>query len=227
MVSLIGNAAIHFYALLRCARGKLNTGNADQRYHRFMSETPPTGHPSAPGPAGYPPAMPPAGPWGPPPPMALSRPARWPMFVMLLITLVAVAAAVAAWLRPIPHEASGTPPAPTYSAQQVSDAKSKVCAAYAKVQNAVSVNVARTAGDDPNSQLLLAVNARQVFAMGSAYLMTTLAEEPATPADLAGPANDLAHLYQVMVLDGLVGDRNDPAHNAADQAGFKIQGLCK
>ena len=60
------------------------------------------------------------------------------MFVMFLITLVAVGAAVAAWLRPIPHNTSATPPAPTYSEQQVADAKSKVCAAYEKVQNAVS-----------------------------------------------------------------------------------------
>jgi hypothetical protein len=192
-----------------------------------MSETPPAGHPSAPGPAGYPPVMPPAGPWGPPPPVALSRPARWPMFVMFLITLVAVAAAVAAWLRPIPHNIQAFPTAPSYNEQQVSDAKSKVCAAYWKVQNVVTVNVARTAGDDPNSQLLIAVNQRQVFVISSAYLMTTLAEQPATPADLAAAANDLAHLYQSITLDGLVGDRNDPAHNAATDDGFKIQGLCK
>ena len=60
------------------------------------------------------------------------------MFVMFLITLVAVGAAVAAWLRPIPHNTSATPPAPIYSEQQVADAKSKVCAAYEKVQNAVN-----------------------------------------------------------------------------------------
>ena len=58
------------------------------------------------------------------------------MFVMLLVTLVAVGAAVAAWLRPIPHNTYATPPAPTYSEQQVADAKSKVCAAFAKVKNA-------------------------------------------------------------------------------------------
>jgi hypothetical protein len=171
--------------------------------------------------------MPPAGPWGPVPPMALNKPARWPMFVMLLVTLGAVAAAVAAWLRPMPHNPPVSPPAPSYSEQQVADAKSKVCAAYSKVQNVVTVNVARTAGDDPNSQLLIAVNQRQVFVIGSAYLMTTLAEQPATPADLAAAASDLAHLYQVITLDGLVGDRNDPAHNAATDDGFKIQGLCK
>lgn len=188
---------------------------------------PPAGHHSAPETAGYPPAMPPSGPWGPVGPQAPSRPARWPVFVMFLITLVSVGAAVGAWLRPIPHEKPATPAAPTYTEQQIADAKAKVCGAYWKVQNVVTVNVARTADDDPNSRLLIAVNQRQVFDAGSAYLMTTLAEHPAAPADLAAAANDLAHLYQVMILDGLVGDRNDPAHNSADQAGFKIQALCK
>src|SRR6202044_4170909 len=83
---------------LEAAVEKPNTGSADQRYHRFMSETPPGGHPSAPGPAGFPLGPPPSGPWGPVAPMALSRPARWPMFVMFLITLVAVGSAIAAWL---------------------------------------------------------------------------------------------------------------------------------
>jgi len=171
--------------------------------------------------------MPPAGPWGPPAPVAFTRPARWPIFVMFLITLLAVGAAVAAWLRPIPHSTSATPSAPTYSEQQVSDAKAKVCAAYGKVQHAVSINSVRSAGDDPNSQLLVAVNMRQVFVAGSAYLMTTLTEEPAAPGALAAAASDLAHLYQVITLDGLVGDRNDPAHDDATAAGFKIQELCK
>jgi hypothetical protein len=230
MVSLITDAAIHF--LLTSANswasaGKLNTGNADQRYHRFMSETPPTGPPSAHGPSGFPLGPPPSGPWGPVAPMAVSRPARWPMFVMFLITLVAVGAAVAAWLRPIPHDTSATPAAPTYSEQQVADAKSKVCAAYEKVLNATTVNASRTLGDDPNSQLLTAVNQRQVFVIGSAYYWKTLAEEPATPPDLAAAVDNLAHLYQTINLDGIVGDRNDAAHNAANETGAKIQELCK
>jgi hypothetical protein len=148
------------------------------------------------------------------------------MFVMFLITLVAVAAAVAAWLRPIPHNTSA-PPAPSYSEQQVADAKSKVCDAYGKVQNATTLNAARSGGDDPNAQLLIATTQRQVFVVGSSYLLTTLAEEPATPADLAAAAKELAHLYRVITLDGLVGDRNDPAHNQASEIALKIQGLCK
>jgi hypothetical protein len=163
----------------------------------------------------WPPAQPPRG------------PARWPVVVMFAITLVAVAAAVAAWLRPMPEAKSAAPSAPTFTAQQVADAKAKVCAAYQKVQNAVSINTTRTAGDDPNSQLLIAVNMRQVFVAGSAHLMTALADEPAAPADLAASAKKLAELYQVITLDGLVGDRNDPAHDDATQAGFTIQNLCK
>jgi hypothetical protein len=146
---------------------------------------------------------------------------------MLLITLVAVGAAVAAWLRPIPHTTSVTPAAPSYSDQQVADAKEKVCAAFEKVLKTSSVNSARTAGDDPNSQLLIAVNMRQVFVVSSLYLSTTLAEQPAAPPDLAAAVKKLIDLYQVVTLDGLVGDRNDPGHNAANEAGVKIQELCK
>ena len=107
-------------------------------------------------------------PW--PPPQPPRGPARWPVVVMFAITLVAVAAAVAAWLRPLPETKSAAPSAPTFSAQEVADAKAKVCAAYAKVLNATSVNAARSVGDDPNSQWLNAVNQRQV--LKSAALIT-------------------------------------------------------
>ena len=149
------------------------------------------------------------------------------MFVMLLITLVAVGAAVAAWLRPMPHATSAALSAPTYSEQQVSDAKSKTCAAFEKVLNTSSRNSAPAVGDDPNSQLLISVNQRQVFVISSAYLLTTLNEQPATPPDLAATVKSLADIYQVITLDGLVGDRNDPGHHAANETGFKIQELCK
>jgi hypothetical protein len=209
-------------------RPKLNTWNADQRYHRCMSETPPTGHPSAPGPAGFPPGFPPTGPWGPPGPVALNRPARWPVLVMLLITLVAVAAAVAAWLRPIPHNnAAATPSAPSYSDDQVADAKAKVCAAFEKVLHATDINAARNGGDDPNTQLIVATAQRQVFVVGSTYLMTTLAEERAASADLTAAARNLARLYQIVTLDLLAGDNTGPDHDELKEAGSKVEELCK
>jgi hypothetical protein len=116
------------------------------------------------------------------------------MVVMFVITLFAVGAAVAASLRPMPDAKPATPPTATFSAQHVADAKAKVCAAYRKVQNAVSINSIRTAGDDPSSRFLIAVNMRQVFVAGSAHLTTMLADAPAAPADLAA-AKKLAELY--------------------------------
>jgi hypothetical protein len=171
--------------------------------------------------------MPPAGPWGPPPPVALGRPARWPMFVMLLITLAAVGAAVAAWLRPIPHETSATPSAPTYSEQQVADAKSNVCAAYEKVHHGVNTNVQRTGGDDPTSQLAVAVNMRQVYVIGSAYLLTTLADEPATPQDLATATRKIAGLFQILTLEGISSDSTSSTSSVVNDTGATIEGLCK
>jgi hypothetical protein len=149
------------------------------------------------------------------------------MFVMFLITLVAVGAAIAAWLRPIPHNTSATPSAPVYSEQQVADAKAKVCDAFDKSQKASRDNLSRSGGDDPNTQLLIAVNMRQVFVASSAYLLTTLAEEPAAPADLTTLVRKLANLLQVITLDGLSGDPNDAGHNAVNESAKAIEGLCK
>jgi hypothetical protein len=72
---------------------------------------------------------------------------------MFAIAVVAVAAAVAAWLRPMPEAKSAAPSAPTFSAQQVADAKSKVCAAYAKIHRVVDINAPRNGGNDPTAQL--------------------------------------------------------------------------
>jgi hypothetical protein len=162
----------------------------------------------------WPPAQPPRG------------PARWPVAVMFAITLVAVAAAVAAWLRPLP-EKSDTPSAPTFNAQQVADAKSKVCAAYEKIHHANYTNSGRTGGADPTAQLAVALNERQIYEAGSAYLFTTLDSEPATPPDLAAAARKLANVFQVLTLDNLASDPALPEQDAANATALTIQNLCK
>jgi hypothetical protein len=149
------------------------------------------------------------------------------MFVMLVITLIAVGAAVAAWLRPIPQAPAAAPPKPTYSDQQVADAKSKVCGAYEKIHRANYVNSSRTGGDDPTAQLAVAVNQRQIYEAGSAYLLSTLSDEPATPADLATAARKLAYVFQVLTLDNLASDPALSEENSANQTALTIEGLCK
>jgi len=146
---------------------------------------------------------------------------------MFAITLVAVGAAVAAWLSPTPETKSAVPSAPTFTEQKVSDAKSKVCAAYAKIHHAVDVNAPRTGGDDPMAQLTVAVNMRQVYVVGSAYLLTTLADEPATPGDLAAATSKVARLFQGLTLDGLTSDVNAQENDAVNETGTTIEGLCK
>ena len=89
------------------------------------------------------------------------------------------------------------------------------------------MNSTRDGGDDPNTQLLVAVNARQIAVAGSAYLLTTLSDEPATPPELAAAARKLAGLYQVLTLDGLASDPNPSAHDAANETGKTIERLCK
>jgi hypothetical protein len=164
-------------------------------------------------------------PW---PPSQLPRgPARWPVVVMFAITLVAVAAAVAAWLRPMPETNAATPSAPTFTEKQVSDAKASTCAAYEKVRRALVANASRTGGDDPTAQLAVAVNARQAYVASSAHLLTVLVDQPATPSDLATAARKLADLFQVLTLDGLAADPNEQGHDAADQTLSTIDNLCK
>ncbi len=150
------------------------------------------------------------------------------MFVVSLIALVAVGAAVAAWSRPGPRVTSSTTPsAPSYSDEQVADAKSKVCAAFEKVLHATDINATRNGGDDPNTQLVIATAQRQVYVVGSAYLITTLAEERAASADLAAAAKNLARLYQAVTLDLLAGDNTGPDHDELKEAGLKVQELCR
>jgi hypothetical protein len=178
--------------------------------------------------------LPPASPAPRPPPwpqVAPSRPMRWPMFASLVIALVAVGLAIGCWFRPLPsNRASSTPPAPNYTDQQTADAKASVCAAFAKVDHALGVAAARNGGSDPNAGLAVATGTRQVFEVGSRYLLTKLSEEPATPSDIADATRRLANGYQEAVVDYLaeVGDSElKPALNASDDATLSLRRLCK
>jgi hypothetical protein len=156
-----------------------------------------------------------------------SDPARWTIVVMFANTLVAVAAAVAAWLRPMPETKSAVPSAPTFTDQQVTDAKSNVCAAYAKIHRAVDVNAPRNGGSDPTAQLAVATNMRQIYVVGSGYLLTKLADEPAAPSDLAAATSKVARLFQVLTFEGSVSDPSVEAYNAVNETGLRLESLCK
>jgi hypothetical protein len=150
------------------------------------------------------------------------------MFAFLVVALlVTLGVAIVGWFRPVPAK---PPPAATYSNQQVADAKAKVCAAYEKVHLAVLANTGRSGGSDPTATLAVAANARLALYDGGEYLVKTLTQEPATPADLAGAIRALASAYQELAVDYMA-EATDPEINSSFQAvettGSKVSGMCK
>jgi hypothetical protein len=137
------------------------------------------------------------------------------------------------WFRPLPsNKASSTPRAPTYTDHQTADAKASVCAAFGQVDHALAMAYARNGGTDPTAQLSVATSTQLALDAGSRYLSTTLAEEPATPPDLATAVRKQSSAYQralIGFLNGLtISDPyQQPIANASDDATMTIRQLCK
>lgn len=150
-----------------------------------------------------------------------------------MVALAAAAVvAIVGWLRPVPRHNSTFVPASTYTDQQVASAKAGVCVAFAKVDKALDVASGQHVGDDPTSTLAMATNVRQVLEVGSRCLLTKLAEQPATPADLAKEIRDSADSSQELVvgyLDGLTVSGSDlrPSLHTGDETTLAIRQLCK
>lgn len=152
------------------------------------------------------------------------------MFASLVIALAAMGLAIGAWFRPVPN--NKPPAAPTYTDEQVAAAKASMCAAFGKVDHALALADARDGGSDPYTQLTVANSTRQVLDAGSRYLSTKLAQEPATPPDVAEAVRRLANGYQELLigyLNNLVNSvpEQQPALNASNEATLTMQRLCK
>jgi hypothetical protein len=162
------------------------------------------------------------------PSMASGRPTRWPTFAALAIALIALAVGVVGWFRPAQHN-NQPPSKPTYTAQQTADGKAKVCAAFAKLDRAVDVLKALPSGGDP---LAAAIDTRQVFDVFSRYLLATLTEEPAVPADLATAVREQASTLEQVVIAyqdgfGTSDPEAKPAVDANSRSADTIRQLCK
>src|ERR1700734_89952 len=97
-----------------------------------MSEYPPSGPSAANGPSGYPAAptgFPGAAPGSAAWPSPSHGPSRWPTFLALAVAVVASGLAIVGWFRPTPPPAAPPSKTPTYTEQQVSDAKARACSA--------------------------------------------------------------------------------------------------
>jgi hypothetical protein len=145
---------------------------------------------------------------------------------LLVALLVTLGVAIVGWFQP---EQPKQPTPPLYSSQQISDAKAKVCAAHDKVHHAVGLTSGRSSNDPP-LHLAIATSGRQALDVGGSYLLTTLAEQPATPPDLAAAVRKLANTFQELTVDYLaeVSDSElDPLLRTSDQLTTNVEGLCK
>ncbi|WP_163747884.1 hypothetical protein [Mycobacterium noviomagense] len=128
------------------------------------------------------------------------------------------------------NKPASSPPPPTYSGQQIADAKSAVCRAFDKVHRAVAVNNSRSGGDNPTAVIAVATSGRQALNVGGEYLLTKLAEQPATPPDLANEIRRMASIYQELTVDYLAeasSSETEPLLRSGDETTATIEGLCK
>jgi hypothetical protein len=149
---------------------------------------------------------------------------------LVTITLVA-GVAIVGWLRPLQHNTSGSA-APSYTDQQVGDAKANVCMAFEQVDRALAVAQSFSGRSDPMAILTVATSTRQALDFGGRYLLTKLTDEPATPPTLVRAVRKLSDSYQQLTigyLDGLQysDPKLRPAINASGEATDTIRRLCK
>lgn len=167
-----------------------------------------------------------ASPEEPLPTPSRSRSSRWPMFAALAIAIFAAAVAIAAWFRAAPESTS-----PTFTDQQITQAKSNVCSAYTAVHQGVVRNTHLTDAnpDDPVGQLAIAANARLALLGGGGYLRDRVAALPATPAELAQAVNSMANTIEQLGVGYLEAASNivlDPLRHDLDSQVTQINELC-
>ncbi|HYB36495.1 MAG TPA: hypothetical protein VEF72_12475 [Mycobacterium sp.] len=155
------------------------------------------------------------------------------MLTTLAIALIGVGVGIVGWFRPVPHnDHEPAPTAPTYTDQQITDAKASICAAYNISKNEVFENTHRpnpVEGDEIGS-LAVAANGRLGLYAGGDYLLKRLAAEPAAPSDLANAVRALANSYEEFGIRALNNEPNsglDALRHDIDADIAKIDGLSK
>src|ERR1700744_936758 len=210
----------------------VNTESSDRRYHRSMSEYPPSGPSAAHGASGDPPAPTgfPGAAAGPPVWPSPSRSSQRPTFLALALALVASGLAIVGWFRPSPSAPPPRSTGPTFTEQQISDAKARSCAAFDTVLKGVTLQTHGEASDNPAIRKAQAVNGQLSLVAGGGYLRDHL--DPATPAQLAAEIRKTADILSDLGANALAGAQNADQPQAsllteAKSSFAQVQELCK
>lgn len=198
-----------------------------------MSDHPPNGPTSAHGADGYGPpsgfpgtqAGPPS--WSPPPSRGSSR---WLTYLALALAVVATVLAIVGWFRPSQPSRSQHTAAPSYTEQQVSDAKARTCTAFDTVKRGTTLQTNLPPTDDPALANVQATHAQLSLVAGGMYLREQL--DPATPATLAADIRSLSNTLLGLGANAIAGARNtdQPQASRMDQANSafgRVAELCQ
>jgi hypothetical protein len=129
-----------------------------------------------------------------------------------VIALIATALAVVGWFRPSPQPAPRTSE-PSYTEQQVSDAKSRACKAFETVDKGVTLQTNGEASSDPAMAKAQGANARLATISGGWYLKARL--DPATPSELSAAIQHLSEILLDLGANYEAGVRDDDTAQTA------------
>ena len=135
----------------------------------------------------------------------------------------------------VPSFPPAAPAAPTYTEQQISDAKARACAAFELVRKGTTLQAQggepnAQPSDDPAMRKAQAANARLSLVAGASYLLSHL--EPGAPQALAEGDSKLSTTLMDIGVNYLAGAKNADAPQAAllsegDSDIASVAELCK
>ena len=176
--------------------------------------------------AQYDPASQAPPPWPPQAPAQGRGPSRLLPILGAVLGLLGLIAGVAAWFRAAPSNVVANP---TYSEQQVADAKKAVCEAYAKGVRSMRVVAGRVV-DNPADTLPVAVNSRLAEVAVANYYVNALSANPAVPSELQDLLRRLSQAYQdvalIQLADGTPVDYK-PEKEVVNESVRKLDQLCQ
>ena len=122
------------------------------------------------------------------------------------------------------------PAAPTYTEQQIADAKTRACKAFELVDKGVTLQTNGEASSDPAMAKAQGANARLATISGGWYLKARL--DPATPSELAAAVQHLSDVLLDLGASYEAGLRDDDASQAAlknetNSTFVRVTELCK
>ncbi len=148
-----------------------------------------------------------------------------PVIIAVVVSLLALGLAAAAFFKPRHDDA---PAAPQYSDQQVADAKKNLCDAYTLAHRAIT-DAGSLSSEDPNQKFMISLNTRLAFGTAADHLLEATSRYPGAPTDLLEASRTLAFSYQRIVLAQTATaphDELEPLYTESDEAVAQVEKAC-